>query len=397
MIAAALMATALFQSPAAEAAPLAEQVEAARAHAAAMRAALDEAEGRVADREAALAVAAAESQVAEAEFLRARRRLADAEAQADTAEKNARATRHAAREALAALILTRRTPPAPAILGAPENAASAARVAIAAQAATERHKTTLREHQRAVTAAREALRSAEKERARLEDVRRRRAAKRRELEKLLADARDDAQSAEARLRRAEERADVAARAARDLADLSDRLLPSDRADRPWPRRRAVVDAERRFKGARPHLKPNAAVVRLTGLPDPPAPLHPPVIGRLGSAYGDQGGAGLPTRGITVTAASGAEVVAPADGEVVFASAYRGYGAVLILDLGGRDQAVLLGFERLYVAPGDRVRRGAPVGRLRRGPETPLYLELRRQRSPVDPKPWLWAFAPGVGG
>jgi len=45
---------------------------------------------------------------------------------------------------------------------------------------------------------------------------------------------------------------------------------------------------------------------------------------------------------------------------------------------------------LYVDAGETVRRGEPVGKLpvQKGPE--LYIELRRNGSPVNPKPWLAA-------
>jgi len=62
--------------------------------------------------------------------------------------------------------------------------------------------------------------------------------------------------------------------------------------------------------------------------------------------------------------------------------------------GGMVQPVsgrlLTGLNDLYVDAGETVRRGEPVGKLpvQKGPE--LYIELRRNGSPVNPKPWLAA-------
>ena len=126
----------------------------------------------------------------------------------------------------------------------------------------------------------------------------------------------------------------------------------------------------------------------TRTPDPPP--HAcggramPVLDRdtreLGTA-----GAGGPSRGLTLQAASGARVVSPCGGRAVFAAPFRSFGQLLIVDCGDGYHVVLAGLDRLDAAPGQRLLAGEPVGQLG---EAALYLELRRNGQPIDPRGWF---------
>jgi murein DD-endopeptidase MepM/ murein hydrolase activator NlpD len=117
----------------------------------------------------------------------------------------------------------------------------------------------------------------------------------------------------------------------------------------------------------------------------------PVAGQVLRDYG-AGGEGGRSRGLTFQAAPGARVVSPCGGRVAFAAPFRSYGLLLIVDCGGGYHVVLAGLDRLDAAPGQKVLAGEPVGQLdAEGRERPtLYLELRRDGRPVDPKGWLSA-------
>jgi murein hydrolase activator len=125
-----------------------------------------------------------------------------------------------------------------------------------------------------------------------------------------------------------------------------------------------------------------------------ASLPAPVAGSLVRHFGDPAEGG-PANGMTYQAPPGARVVSPCGGRVVFAGPFRSYGLLVIVDCGGGWHFVLSGPARLDVAVGQRIAAGEPVGVMagwdprKPPPDRPaLYVELRRDGSPVDPAPFL---------
>jgi murein hydrolase activator len=187
----------------------------------------------------------------------------------------------------------------------------------------------------------------------------------------------DAEIAAARSRRgAAERAEIeaaqrASAALREAADLRDLLGRMERERTAAERRRPAA--------ARPAPSPAPA-------PAPERDRPTPVAGRLATEWGEATPAG-PARGLTFATPPHARVIAPCAGRAAFAAPFRSYGLLLILDCGGGTHLVLAGFERLDAAAGERVQMGEPLGAM--GAARPsLYLELRRNGQPVDPRPWL---------
>lgn len=119
----------------------------------------------------------------------------------------------------------------------------------------------------------------------------------------------------------------------------------------------------------------------------------PVVGS--AVAGDSAGPGrtpgtVGALGLWFEAAGGAQAVAPADSEVIFAGAYQKFGQVLILELTGGYHLLLSGFDRIDVQIGDLVLAGEPVGVLPGGEAAQLYMELRRNNQTIDPAPWMSA-------
>ncbi len=85
-------------------------------------------------------------------------------------------------------------------------------------------------------------------------------------------------------------------------------------------------------------------------------------------------------------ADNAGAAAPAPAVVAYAGPLRGWGQVVILDLGPGWRAVVAGLESVAVQQGARVVEGQPLGRSAADGE--LYFELRRDERPIDPGPWL---------
>ena len=129
-------------------------------------------------------------------------------------------------------------------------------------------------------------------------------------------------------------------------------------------------------------------------------LRLPVNGIKIRQFGEPDRLGGTEKGLSIASRPGAQVTAPCDGSVVYAGAFRSYGQLLILDTGGGYHVVLAGMERISVDPGQFVVTGEPVAVMGGGPQTAaavaigssqpvLYVEFRKDGTPVDPSPW-WA-------
>ena len=116
----------------------------------------------------------------------------------------------------------------------------------------------------------------------------------------------------------------------------------------------------------------------------------PAVGRLVGRYGQAMKTGLTRKGISIETESGAQVVVPRDGTVVFAGAFKGYGQLLIIEHDGGYLSLLAGLARIDSTIGQQVLSGEPagvMGKLSSGFPV-LYVELRRKGQPINPLPWL---------
>jgi septal ring factor EnvC (AmiA/AmiB activator) len=130
----------------------------------------------------------------------------------------------------------------------------------------------------------------------------------------------------------------------------------------------------------------------------------PVNGVKVKAFGAPDSLGGTERGLTLATRASAQVTSPCDGWVVYAGLFRNYGQVLILNAGGGYHVVLAGMERISVNVGQFVLTGEPVAVMGGGPQGAatlaagskqpvLYVEFRKDGTPVDPSPW-WAASEG---
>ena len=107
----------------------------------------------------------------------------------------------------------------------------------------------------------------------------------------------------------------------------------------------------------------------------------PVNGRVLTGTGELSDAGVHARGLTLEVDNQAAVRAPANGRVAFSGPFRSYGSVVILDHGGGWTSLVTNLAGIDVAVGQRVQRGALLGRARGGGE-PVTIELRHNGRPV---------------
>lgn len=115
----------------------------------------------------------------------------------------------------------------------------------------------------------------------------------------------------------------------------------------------------------------------------------PVRGTLTSRFGAR--SGHPHDGIDIGAPSGTDVLAAADGEVVFADSHGGYGNVVILRHRNGLLTIYAHHERNLVRKGQEVHAGDPIARVgttgkATGPH--LHFEVRQGTRPQNPLRFL---------
>src|SRR5690606_31579988 len=118
-------------------------------------------------------------------------------------------------------------------------------------------------------------------------------------------------------------------------------------------------------------------------------------------FGANDGRGGISQGQSVLTRSDAQVVAPADGWVLYTGPYLNYGQIIILNTGSGYTALLAGLDSISVSIGQFVLMGEPLGSMgsrtsgrtvttNAGNAQPtLYIELRQNNEPFDPDGW-WA-------
>ena len=107
----------------------------------------------------------------------------------------------------------------------------------------------------------------------------------------------------------------------------------------------------------------------------------PVVGSV------VGAADAANSGLYYATAPGAQVIAPADGKVLYAGPYHKTGQVLILEITTGYDVVLAGLGRVTVKPNDQLLAGEPVGTMAPSDDR-LYFEVRHGGHGQSPAPWL---------
>ena len=130
-------------------------------------------------------------------------------------------------------------------------------------------------------------------------------------------------------------------------------------------------------------------------------LVPPANGVTVVDFGANDGRGGVAQGQSIVTRAEAQVLAPADGWVLYKGPYLNYGQIVILNGGGGYTALLAGLDTISADIGQFVQMGEPLGTMgsrtigrtvttNAGNDQPtLYIELRENNEPFDPAGW-WA-------
>ena len=127
----------------------------------------------------------------------------------------------------------------------------------------------------------------------------------------------------------------------------------------------------------------------------------PAAGTDVEDFGANDGFGGLSKGVSLATRANAQVVAPADGWVIYRGPYLNYGQIVILNPGQDYTILLAGLDKVSVDLGQFVLEGEPIGTMgsrtigrnlatSAGVSDPtLYIELRKNDQPMDPTGW-WA-------
>ncbi|MCK4621385.1 MAG: peptidoglycan DD-metalloendopeptidase family protein [Desulfuromonadales bacterium] len=118
----------------------------------------------------------------------------------------------------------------------------------------------------------------------------------------------------------------------------------------------------------------------------------PVNGEVLIGFGTQKDSALGTyyesNGIEINVALGSLIHAVADGRVVFADWFKGYGNLLIMSHQGGFHTLYAQAARLDRTVGEQLVAGNVLGRSGLGGRDTMYFEIRHNGSPVNPLRWL---------
>jgi septal ring factor EnvC (AmiA/AmiB activator) len=342
---------------------------------------------------------AANMRIVEDRITASERRVATLAGNEDTVRRSLASRRAVIAEVLAALQRLGRRPP-PALLVSPEDALQSVRAAILLGAVLPDMKvevdtlvadlSELVRVRTEITAEREVLgrdlAALSQERTRMTVLVQERQRKQSETEKALEAERGRALQL---ARQADNLKDLIARIEQDIA-------ASARAAAAAQAGTARGDPKNSFAALKDpgRLSPAIAFASAKGA------LPLPISGIKIREFGAPDGLGGTEKGLWVASRTGAQVTAPCDGWVVYAGPFRSYGQLLILNAGGGYHVLLAGMERISVDLGQFVLTGEPVAVMGGGPQSAaaiatgssqpvLYIEFRKDGSPVDPGPW-WA-------
>lgn len=280
------------------------------------------------------------------------------------------------------------------------------------QVQTESERQAAEQRQKAMASEAEDLRDLlnrlEEERKRREQEALARAAAEKQAREAEIAAQKAAREAEEQARRAAREAELAAqkaakqkheqelaemRKAKEAQEAADRAAREAEAKAQAAARDAARAAERTAADQRQAAeRANRPFSRAQG--DMPFPARGRVVVRFGQLDQNQ----ELSKGITLETRPDAQVIAPYNGQIVFAGPFRGYGLLLIIEHGEGYHTLLAGMARIDGTVGQHLTTGEPVGVMGQGEGKPLlYVELRHNGQPVNPLPWLTARKAKVSG
>ncbi len=332
-------------------------------------------------------------------LLEAESRLTELMSQEQEVEHNLTGSRAELAHLLGAMQMLERQRP-PALLVSPEDAVAAVRSAILLDdilpefvneaRAIEQQLNELQKVRRNIIAEQSDIMSRE---TALEE-------ERAHIEALIAQKEEQRQKLTSDLVDEEQRIAQMAREASSLKTLIARLTAPDSGIVPSAKPAILGALDPATRGAGETLLSKLTVSRVPQRPkftEARGTLQLPVSGNILITYGAQNAKNEVSMGLTIAAREYAQVIAPFDGNIVYAGPFLDYDQLLLIETGEGYHILFTGMARIYGQVGDRLLAGEPVGIMGQvqsaapgGESQPpqLYIEFRKDGEPINPMPWL---------
>ena len=92
-------------------------------------------------------------------------------------------------------------------------------------------------------------------------------------------------------------------------------------------------------------------------------------------------------GINLSVINDTKLIAPKNSLVVYADFFKGYGNMIILDLGNGYHLVLSGLSNIFCKTGDWLEKGMVLGDINSSNNNNLYMEFRFKGKTISPSKW----------
>ncbi len=197
---------------------------------------------------------------------------------------------------------------------------------------------------------------------------------------------------------AKKKADLLASQAHNLRDLLEKLEKQKEINRRQMAEKARIAREQELK--RIHKESHGleaidementytAATATTDFSKAKGRLTRPARGPIVTAFHSELSKGVYSNGIDIKTAAKAQVIAPYDGNVIYAGPFKNFANLVIIDHGDGYTSLLSGLGETDTEVGQMLLAGEPVGTMPADADSKLHIEIRKNNHPVDPDTWI---------
>ncbi len=197
---------------------------------------------------------------------------------------------------------------------------------------------------------------------------------------------------------AKKKADLLASQAHNLRDLLEKLEKQKEINRRQMAEKARIAREQELKRIHKESHGLEAIDEMentyttatatTDFSKAKGRLTRPARGPIVTAFHSELSKGVYSNGIDIKTAAKAQVIAPYDGNVIYAGPFKNFANLVIIDHGDGYTSLLSGLGETDTEVGQMLLAGEPVGTMPADADSKLHIEIRKNNHPVDPDTWI---------